>query len=24
MGLPLYEKMGFETVAIDRIWLPPD
>lgn len=24
MGLPLYEKMGFETVAIDRLWLPPD
>jgi ribosomal protein S18 acetylase RimI-like enzyme len=23
MGLPLYEKMGYETVAIDRIWLPP-
>ncbi len=23
MGLPLYAKMGYETVAIDRIWLPP-
>lgn len=23
MGLPLYSKMGFETVGIDRIWLPP-
>jgi ribosomal protein S18 acetylase RimI-like enzyme len=24
MGLPLYEKMGFEIVATDRVWLPPD
>jgi ribosomal protein S18 acetylase RimI-like enzyme len=23
MGLPLYEKMGYETVAIDRVWVPP-
>jgi ribosomal protein S18 acetylase RimI-like enzyme len=23
MGLPLYEKMGYETLGIDRIWLPP-
>jgi len=23
MGLPLYTKMGYETVGIDRIWLPP-
>jgi len=23
MGLPLYSKMGYETVGIDRIWLPP-
>jgi ribosomal protein S18 acetylase RimI-like enzyme len=23
MGLPLYVQMGYETVAIDRIWLPP-
>jgi ribosomal protein S18 acetylase RimI-like enzyme len=23
MGLPLYEKMGYETIGIDRIWLPP-
>jgi len=23
MGLPLYAKMRYETVAIDRIWLPP-
>jgi GNAT superfamily N-acetyltransferase len=24
MGLPLYEKMGYEIVGTDRIWLPPD
>jgi len=23
MGLPLYSKMGYETVGTDRIWLPP-
>lgn len=23
MGLPLYEKMGYETVGIGRVWLPP-
>lgn len=23
MGLPLYLQMGYETVGIDRIWLPP-
>lgn len=23
MGLPLYAKIGYETVGIDRIWLPP-
>ena len=23
MGLPLYARMGYETVGIDRIWLPP-
>jgi ribosomal protein S18 acetylase RimI-like enzyme len=23
MGLPLYEKMGYETVAIERVWLAP-
>jgi hypothetical protein len=23
MGLPLYEKMGYETVELDRVWLPP-
>lgn len=23
MGLPLYERMGFETVGIDAIWAPP-
>jgi len=23
MGLPLYSRMGYETVGIDRIWLPP-
>ena len=23
MGLPLYSAMGYETVGIDRIWLPP-
>jgi ribosomal protein S18 acetylase RimI-like enzyme len=23
MGLHLYEKMGYETVGIDRVWLPP-
>lgn len=24
MGLPLYERMGYEIVSVDRIWLPPD
>jgi ribosomal protein S18 acetylase RimI-like enzyme len=23
MGLSLYEKMGYETVGIDRVWVPP-
>jgi ribosomal protein S18 acetylase RimI-like enzyme len=23
MGLALYEKMGYETVGIDRVWVPP-
>lgn len=23
MGLPLYSRMGYETVGIDRVWLPP-
>lgn len=23
MGLPLYVKMGYETVGIDRVWVPP-
>jgi ribosomal protein S18 acetylase RimI-like enzyme len=23
MALPLYSRMGYETVGIDRIWLPP-
>ena len=23
MALPLHSKLGYETVGIDRIWLPP-
>ena len=23
MALPLYSKLGYETVGIDRVWLPP-
>ncbi|HEY8632019.1 MAG TPA: GNAT family N-acetyltransferase, partial [Candidatus Limnocylindrales bacterium] len=23
VGLPLYARIGYETVGIDRIWLPP-